>query len=454
VSRRAVLGTLLATGAGAAAYRTGAFSSVSMDRLSSVGVSSDEYGLLGIETAEPSGRDGDVVTVFTLTNRTDTRFETVTVTPQPTGTPLDLVDVTAPNSIAPGGTETVQATISCSGAASEVPVDMNISVSGDGVSVTATREVLVTCEADTTGPEITGVEWKGGGINPIASPEDAQITVDVWYYAGNGQPGHPGRGGGGPPGGGANDFGVECGVQTETNTNIRSDLPGQANTHIAVYIHESDESWHHPDFDPNTGEMDGWTNNADGVRWGDGSIGSAFDVACEGGSGAGPVAGDVYEIRQENWLDDREYIFEIVHDDVWSVEWDFGDGTTSNNYYVEHAYDADGTYDITLTAVIGGDEYTYTDTVDVELDEPQGDGPPAGDVYEIRQESWLGDREYIFEIVHGDVWDVEWNFGDGTTATNHWVRHTFSADGTYQIELTAVIDGVEYVYTDTVVVET
>lgn len=272
LTRRTVIGSLLVGGAGVAGIQgTGAFSSVIGDRGLSVGTTGDETALLGIESKNPSGQDGDVVDLLSLTNHTSTAFTDVTVFMQSTGNPaVGFTGIDTPLTIEPGTTETVQGTLSCERPVSDVAVKLEIAVSGTGVAITAMRSVRVSCEVQ-TGPTITAVDWKGGGINPIASPDDTEITVDVWYYAGRGLPGP-----------GSDEFDVECGVTTTTNSNINKDLPGQASTHVAVYVHESNESWHHPSYDPATGELTGWDNNASGVHWGAGSIASAFEVTCNG----------------------------------------------------------------------------------------------------------------------------------------------------------------------------
>jgi len=141
------------------------------------------------------------------------------------------------------------------------------------------------CDVD-TGPDISGVQWKGGQINPIESPEDTSITVDLWYFD---ETTGGSASGGGPPGQGngsssqpIDDFEVACGVSAETNKPLQSFVSGQpSNSHVAVYIHEADESWYHPDFDPAAGETTDWTENTDGIRWGDGSIEGSFDVGCQ-----------------------------------------------------------------------------------------------------------------------------------------------------------------------------
>jgi len=163
----------------------------------------------------------------------------------------------------------------------------------------------------------------------------------------------------------------------------------------------------------------------------------------------GPAADQVYDIRRESYLEDREYIFEIVAGNVTNPVWEFGDGTTSTNYYVEHTYPEDGSYDLRLTVTIDGEEYAYTETVEVDTT-PSQNGPPADDVYDIRQESYLDDREYILEIAgSANVADPRWEFGDGTTSTGYYNTHTYAEDGSYEVSLTVDVDGQDYIYYET-----
>jgi hypothetical protein len=74
-----------------------------------------------------------------------------------------------------------------------------------------------------------------------------------------------------------------------------------------------------------------------------------------------PPAEEVYDIRDESWLNNDERIFEVLQG--YNPQWDLGDGTTSTDYYIQHQYNTPGTYDITFTITIDGDQYTYTDTV-------------------------------------------------------------------------------------------
>jgi len=74
-----------------------------------------------------------------------------------------------------------------------------------------------------------------------------------------------------------------------------------------------------------------------------------------------PPAEEVYDIRDESWLNNDERIFKVLQG--YNPQWDLGDGTTSTDYDIQHQYNTPGTYDITFTITIDGDQYTYTDTV-------------------------------------------------------------------------------------------
>ncbi len=151
------------------------------------------------------------------------------------------------------------------------------------LKIAARSESLPGCNV---GPPINGVTWKGGQIHSIESSEDTSITVDLWYFDestgdSSSSGGPPGQGGG-PTNQPIDDFEVACGVSAQTNSPLQSFVTGTAsNSHVAVYIHEADESWYHPDFDVSAGETTDWTGNTDGIKWGLGSIESAFDVQCQ-----------------------------------------------------------------------------------------------------------------------------------------------------------------------------
>ena len=65
--------------------------------------------------------------------------------------------------------------------------------------------------------------------------------------------------------------------------------------------------------------------------------------------------------------------------DFMTVHWDFGDGTTSDEVYVEHYYERPGTYEVTLTVYNDVGDNAITQSVTVGDGSSGDDGPVAGD---------------------------------------------------------------------------
>ena len=110
-------------------------------------------------------------------------------------------------------------------------------------------------------------------------------------------------------------------------------------------------------------------------------------------------------------------------------EWDFGDGTTSNEDEPgSHTYDAPGLYTITLTAcnMAGCD----TSSLQVEVF-PQ---PVAG------FESAVEYLTVVFTNTSTDADSYMWDFGDGITDTLDNPTHVYAAGGTFAVTLWAFND--------------
>lgn len=75
---------------------------------------------------------------------------------------------------------------------------------------------------------------------------------------------------------------------------------------------------------------------------------------------------------------------------IESIHWDFGDGTESNEMYPYHYYNAPGTYTITLTLIVEGEEYIRTFEITMM-------GPE--DVYNAEQEICINEgEEHTFNL--------------------------------------------------------
>lgn len=141
------------------------------------------------------------------------------------------------------------------------------------------------------------------------------------------------------------------------------------------------------------------------------------------------------------WSEDDDMIhFESITEpgpgDVVSYSWDFGDGTVSDDENPSHEYEDEGTYLVCLTVVFydgcsatychevevsgggggGSDCEAYFSTISIE---PDGTGWTAT----FNNESYAD----------GDIGEVIWYFGDGSTADTYDAEHYYETPGEYTV---------------------
>ena len=131
-------------------------------------------------------------------------------------------------------------------------------------------------------------------------------------------------------------------------------------------------------------------------------------------------------------------------DDNLTYWWDFGDGKKAIGKSVNHKYDNDGSYIVTLTVTDGdggSDEETQEVTVNniapTIIDEKFSvlpTTPNEGEKIECKAEaSDPGD----------DILTYEWDFGDGNTSVEQNPRHIYTDDGQYNVILIVKDDKAE-----------
>ncbi len=118
---------------------------------------------------------------------------------------------------------------------------------------------------------------------------------------------------------------------------------------------------------------------------------------------------------------------------VISRHWDFGDGQTitGNLSSVSHIYDAGGNYTVMLTVTTaGGCTDRVTTTVEIDHIVADFDAPKA---------LCLGSSAHLSDTstAAGGIVGVEWDLGDGSTATLPVTDHLYAAPGVYTVWLTA-----------------
>ncbi|WP_299369067.1 PKD domain-containing protein [uncultured Tateyamaria sp.] len=120
--------------------------------------------------------------------------------------------------------------------------------------------------------------------------------------------------------------------------------------------------------------------------------------------------------------------------------WTFSDGVTLNGAQVERSFDASGPVTVELSARddSGSACATDTDTLRVLVNSsPSVDAGPDRDVP-------VGAAHDVVVFDASDAVDadghglsIQWDFGDGTTASGAIVRHAYSAPGSYTVTVTA-----------------
>lgn len=111
-----------------------------------------------------------------------------------------------------------------------------------------------------------------------------------------------------------------------------------------------------------------------------------------------------------------------------TYEWDFGDGTTSNDFSPSHLYSDTGHYMVTLvtenilscngTDTVRKEIYVYGEA-DAAFQHQQGE---CANIIDFKYTGSLGAT-------------YTWHFGDGNSATGAEVQHTFSDSGLFNVEL-------------------
>jgi len=132
--------------------------------------------------------------------------------------------------------------------------------------------------------------------------------------------------------------------------------------------------------------------------------------------------------------DDQVSFFDDSYDldgTIVSYDWDFGDGSNSNEKDPVHTYTNRGTFTITHKAVDDdGDDDTnsYQITIDI--------GPIAGFSYTPLNPTIEDTIQFIDESIDALTWF--WDFDDGSTSYNQNPTHQFTNPGTYDVSLEVV----------------
>ncbi|WP_123537844.1 PKD domain-containing protein [Halosimplex salinum] len=196
-----------------------------------------------------------------------------------------------------------------------------------------------------------------------------------------------------------------------------------------------DDSWAPTMFDsPGQGGADEWTLRGGPEEEGD------FIRQWLAETSEGPIARqqpDRTEATAGDWV--KFEALDASGDDasVESLEWELGDGTTDEGWWVDHQYDEPGSYEVRLTATDDDGESTTHGVVltVTEVTEMVAKADPSATEVAVDESVEFEARDCSGE----DRWieGLEWEFGDGETAEGWWASHSYGSTGTYSVALTA-----------------
>lgn len=114
---------------------------------------------------------------------------------------------------------------------------------------------------------------------------------------------------------------------------------------------------------------------------------------------------------------------------VEHLEWDFGDGQTTNDLNPQHQYDGDGNYQVCLMVSNPCGAYNICQTVAITT----CSDVPLTASFSSASNSFTAAFEATTEAI---VDSYFWDFGDGSTSNAANPSHTFMANGLYEVCLT------------------
>jgi len=124
--------------------------------------------------------------------------------------------------------------------------------------------------------------------------------------------------------------------------------------------------------------------------------------------------------------------------------WDFGDGNTATGVEVDHAYEDDGVYTVTLTVIDDDDATGSATATKTVLNQPPVPSftmnESATEIIYVPINSSVNFNASPSFDPDGSIIVYYWVFGDGTDGTGLVLDHTYSNVGTFYVTLTVTDD--------------
>ncbi|MFO8066175.1 MAG: PKD domain-containing protein [Bacteroidales bacterium] len=116
-----------------------------------------------------------------------------------------------------------------------------------------------------------------------------------------------------------------------------------------------------------------------------------------------------------------------------TYEWDFGDGSTSNDQNPNHIYEVEGDYSVRL--IVSNE--VGADTAYLEMEQlNQSSIPVVADFsYEHFNENNFAPNKILFDNLSSGANQFYWYFGDGEEINHDNPEHVYQEEGTYSVTL-------------------
>ncbi|MDX2141047.1 MAG: PKD domain-containing protein [Chloroflexota bacterium] len=116
---------------------------------------------------------------------------------------------------------------------------------------------------------------------------------------------------------------------------------------------------------------------------------------------------------------------------ITAYSWNFGDGTTSTELNPTHTFTNPGLYTVTLTVTGPGGTANVATQINV-----QSVAAPVAAFSAIPPSGFAPLQVTFFNLSSGNITNVQWTFGDGTSSNQSEVNHTYLTPNTYSVTLT------------------
>lgn len=183
------------------------------------------------------------------------------------------------------------------------------------------------------------------------------------------------------------------------------------------------------------------------------ALAAGLMAGCPGGTGTGGTGGGVFNLPPNVTLTATpttgilpltvSFSSSESTDDglIVSRQWDFGDGSTSQQISPVHTYQTTGTFTVTLTITDDGNPpLSSTRTTTIQVTEA-----PIARIALNANSAEEAPATFSFdasgsEDPDGEVTAYRWEFGDGQSSTEVATDHTYSFPGTYRVRLIVTDD--------------